>query len=67
MCPTKARVSFALIKMKALVVDDNDVIRGNVSEVLREDGWEVFEADSAEQAFEMLQQDRWSLVFCDVR
>src|SRR5947209_20059006 len=53
--------------MKALVVDDNDVIRGNVSEVLREDGWEVFEADSAEQAFEMLQQDQWSLVFCDVR
>src|SRR5918912_1324119 len=53
--------------MKALVVDDNDVIRGNVSEVLREDGWDVYEADSAEQAFEMLQQDRWSLVFCDVR
>src|ERR687884_157042 len=53
--------------MKALVVDDNDVIRGNVSEVLREDGWEVFEAVSAEQAFEMLQQDQWSLVFCDVR
>ena len=53
--------------MKALVVDDNDVIRGNVSEVLREDGWDVFEADSAEQAFEMLQRDQWSLVFCDVR
>ena len=53
--------------MKALVVDDNDVIRGNVSEVLREDGWDVFEADSAEQAFEMIQQDSWSLVFCDVR
>jgi two-component system response regulator HydG len=53
--------------MKALVVDDNDLIRSNVSEVLRDDGWEVSEAMSAEQAFEMLHQGRWSLVFCDVR
>ncbi|MDT4969412.1 MAG: two-component system, NtrC family, response regulator HydG [Acidobacteriota bacterium] len=53
--------------MNALVVDDNDVIRGNVAEVLREDGWKVSEADSAELAFEMLQENRWSLVFCDVR
>src|SRR3954454_23838751 len=53
--------------MKALVVDDNDVIRGNVSEVLREDGWVVSEAESAEQAFEMIRHDQWSLVFCDVK
>src|SRR4051812_6755311 len=53
--------------MKALVVDDNDVIRGNVSEVLREDGWVVSEADSAEQAFEMIEREVWSLVFCDVK
>jgi DNA-binding NtrC family response regulator len=53
--------------MKALVVDDNEVIRGNVSEVLREDGWVVSEADSAEQAFEMIEHDQWSLVFCDVK
>src|SRR3982751_1018745 len=53
--------------MKALVVDDNDVIRGNVSEVLREDGWVVSEAESAEQVFEMLERDQWSLVFCDVK
>ncbi|MDT4953916.1 MAG: two-component system, NtrC family, response regulator AtoC [Acidobacteriota bacterium] len=53
--------------MKALVVDDNDVIRSNVAEVLRDDGWEVSEAVSAEQAFEMLHQGGWALVFCDVR
>src|SRR5205807_3478613 len=53
--------------MKALVVDDNHLIRSNVAEVLRDDGWEVSEADSAEQAFELLQRDCWSLVFCDVR
>ena len=35
-------------KMKALVVDDDSLIRGNVAEMLRNDGWEVCEADSAE-------------------
>jgi two-component system response regulator AtoC len=54
-------------KMKALVVDDDVLIRSNVAEVLRNDGWEVCEAESAEEAFEMLHRDRWSLVFCDVR
>ena len=49
--------------MKALVVDDNHLIRSNVAEALRDDGWEVSEADSAEQAFELLQRDCWSLVF----
>src|SRR3954469_11814448 len=53
--------------MKALVVDDNDVVRGNVSEVLREDGWVVSEAESAAQAFEMIERAQWSLVFCDVK
>src|SRR5215211_5718563 len=54
-------------KMKALVVDDNALIRSNVSEVLREDGWDVCEAESAEAAFEMLHRDDWALVFCDVK
>ena len=54
-------------KMKALVVDDNNLIRSNVAEVLSEDGWDVSEAESAEQAFEMLHRDDWALVFCDVK
>ena len=54
-------------KMKALVVDDDDVIRSNVAEVLITDGWEVCEASSAEQALELLDRERWSLVFCDVQ
>jgi DNA-binding NtrC family response regulator len=53
--------------MRALVVDDNDLLRSNVVEVLRDDGWEVSEAVSAEEAFEMLHQGNWALVFCDVR
>src|SRR2546423_13886230 len=53
--------------MKALVVDDDDLIRSNVAEVLSNDGWEVTEAESATRALELLRSHTWSLVFCDVR
>src|SRR5207302_5066956 len=53
--------------MKALVVDDDDLIRSNVAEVLSNDGWEVTEAESASRALELLRAYTWSLVFCDVR
>ncbi len=53
--------------MKALVVDDEAPIRDTVAEVLRADGWTVSEAESAERAFEMLQDESWALVFCDVK
>ena len=53
--------------MKALVIDDEHVIRDNVAEVLREDGWAVSEAESAERAFELLSRETWALVFCDVK
>src|SRR5437763_12958587 len=54
-------------KMRALVVDDDDVIRGNVAEVLSNEGWEVNEASSTEQALELLHGEVWSQVFCDVK
>ena len=53
--------------MKALVVDDDDLIRSNVAEVLSNEGWEVTEAESAERALDLLHAQVWSLVFCDVR
>jgi DNA-binding NtrC family response regulator len=53
--------------MKALVIDDNELVRGNVAELLRGDGWEVSEAESAERAFELLGGESWALVFCDVK
>jgi DNA-binding NtrC family response regulator len=52
--------------MKALVVDDEPAVRDFVAEVLQADGWEVSRAETAERAFEMLRDHRWSLVFCDV-
>jgi DNA-binding NtrC family response regulator len=53
-------------KLQALVIDDDHQVREFVSTVLREDGWNVSEAETAEHAYEMLNDRRWSLVFCDV-
>ena len=52
--------------MHALVIDDDPQVRGFVGLVLLDDGWQVSEADSAETAFEMLREQKWSAVFCDV-
>src|SRR6185436_18648300 len=54
-------------RMQALVIDDDLLIRSNVAEVLRDEGWEVGEAASAAEAFDMLRRQPWGLVFCDVR
>ncbi len=53
--------------MKALVVDDEPLIRELVADVLLAEGWSVDMADSGERAFEMLATESWSLVFCDVQ
>src|SRR5438874_3700568 len=53
--------------LKALVVDDDDLIRSNVAEVLSNEGWDVTEAESAERALDLLRGDAWALVFCDVK
>jgi two-component system, NtrC family, response regulator AtoC len=52
--------------LQALVIDDEPSIRDFVSEVLNGDGWVVSEAETAERSFEMLRDEQWSLVFCDV-
>lgn len=52
--------------MHALVIDDDPQMRKFVCEVLRDDGWQLTEAESAEQAFGLMDEGRWSVVFCDV-
>lgn len=52
--------------MQALVIDDEPQVRGFVSRVLQDEGWQVSEVDSAEAAFEILRDQKWSAVFCDV-
>ena len=52
--------------LRALVIDDEAQVRAFVTEVLRDDGWETSEAESAERAFELAHEHEWSAVFCDV-
>src|SRR5437870_10659597 len=52
--------------LNALVIDDERAVRDFVCTVLEDDGWSVSRAASAEEAFAMLGQDSWSIVFCDV-
>ena len=53
--------------LQALVIDDEPQVRGFIGLVLREEGWEVCEAESAERALEMAHEREWSLVLCDVQ
>lgn len=52
--------------LNALVIDDEPQVSGFVAQILRAEGWNVSEARTAEQAFEMLLENKWLLVFCDV-
>jgi DNA-binding NtrC family response regulator len=52
--------------LDALVVDDEQQVREFVSAVLQQDGWQVSQAASAEEAFAMLGDGNWAAVFCDV-
>jgi len=52
--------------LNALVIDDEVQLRHFVTTVLQSEGWEVSQAESAEQAFELLREKDWAVVFCDV-
>jgi len=52
--------------LQALVIDDEPLVSAFVTEVLSGDGWNVSEARNAEQAFALLAERQWNLVFCDV-
>jgi two-component system response regulator AtoC len=50
----------------ALVIDDEPQVSSFIAKVLRTSGWDVQEASTAEQAFDLLPEREWQLVFCDV-
>ncbi len=52
--------------LQALIIDDEPLISNFIAKILTADGWSVCEAKNAEQAFEQLSAQKWSLVFCDV-
>ncbi|MFS8084379.1 MAG: sigma-54-dependent transcriptional regulator [Acidobacteriota bacterium] len=53
--------------LEALVIDDEEQVRDFVCTVLESEGWKVTRAASAEEAFSMLDEASWPVVFCDVR
>lgn len=50
----------------SLIVDDDEQVRRLVARILRAEGWETVEVESAERAFEVLGERDWALVICDV-
>jgi DNA-binding NtrC family response regulator len=52
--------------LNALVIDDEPQVNSFVAQILLSEGWKVSQARTAEQAFEMLLEKKWLLVFCDV-
>jgi two-component system, NtrC family, response regulator AtoC len=52
--------------LNALVIDDEQQVREFVCTVLEQSGWTASQAASAEEAFAMLSDGAWAVVFCDV-
>jgi len=52
--------------MHALIIDDEPYVRGFVATTLRDDGWQVTEAESAAAALRKLHDREWTIVVCDV-
>lgn len=53
-------------KLQALVIDDEPDITSLLGEVLRQEGWEVTEAGSAQEAYKQITDRSWGAVFCDI-
>ena len=51
---------------KVLVVDNEPRSRNNISQLLREEGYEVDEADDGVRAIELLENNRFDLLICDI-
>lgn len=53
--------------MKVLVVDDDDVLRNELSELLNNEGYKTFVTDSGEATIKMLRHQDFDLIFTDLR
>lgn len=53
--------------MRLLCVEDENALRGDISEYLRMHHYEVDEADSGEAAIEQLNKNHYDLVLCDIK
>lgn len=54
------------MQSRILVVDDDEITRRNIEKMLAEDGYHVSTAKDTEKAFELLNQETFSLIILDM-
>ena len=53
--------------MKILIIDDERSIRNSLKEILADEGYDVDVADNGVQGCEMVEKEKYSVVFCDIK
>ena len=53
--------------MKILIIDDERSIRNSLKEILADEGYDVDVAENGQQGCEMVEKERYSVIFCDIK
>jgi DNA-binding NtrC family response regulator len=53
--------------MKILIIDDERSIRNSLKEILADEGYDVEVAENGVQGCEMVEKEKYSVVFCDIK
>lgn len=60
------KVVYSMSPLRVLMVDDNEVQQESLGEYLTLNNFDVTRAESAEQAFELLEQQTFALIVMDI-
>ena len=53
--------------MKILIIDDERAIRNSLGEILSDEGYEVDVAENGSQGVSMVEKEKYSVIFCDIK
>ena len=53
--------------MKILIIDDERAIRNSLGEILTDEGYEVDVAEDGMQGISMVDKEKYSVIFCDIK
>ena len=53
--------------MKILIIDDERSIRNSLKEILADEGYDVEVAENGLQGCEMVEKEKYSVIFCDIK
>ena len=53
--------------MKILIIDDERAIRNSLGEILTDEGYEVDVAENGSQGISMVDKEKYSIIFCDIK